>query len=376
MSKTNNFGVTARGIRLPIIKNGDNISSIICDNLKDIISDEGLEFNDNDIISITESLVARSFGNYVTVDDIANFIKEYYGEHATVGVLWPIYSRNRFGTILKGIARGADKVVVQLHHGKDEVGNDIVNPWTGVNIIEYYRDIIEQENAEPVIMQASDAYSIVPLVSGNVIISTIHSRNSDISNILEYIEWNQDKYNNSKVITLADIFSVKTSKHGFNEEYGLLGSNKCGDELLKLFPRKSDCTIVCENIKEWIKSTYNKDVHVMVYGDGCFKDPACGIWEFADPISCPYHTGNLLDKSPNELKIKYIADNVTSDVNEIKKLIQHKEEQINNNKMLSQGTTPRRFYDLVASLCDLVSGSGDRGCPVVWVTNYFKNYSD
>lgn len=372
----NYFGVVTRGIKLPIITGGDDISQIICDELNNVVSNNNLSFSNNDIIAITESLIARAYRNYVTVDDIAEFIKLRFGENATIGVLWPIYSRNRFGTILKGIARGANKVVVQLQNGKDEVGNDINNPWTGVNIIDYYREIIEGENAEAVIMQSSSACDILPLASGNVIVSTIHTRNEVLRDLSNYVIWNSIKYNHKNIITLADIFNTKSLKHGFNEEYGLLGSNKCGDELLKLFPKKEDCKTVCERVKQWVKTMYDKDIHVMIYGDGCFKDPACGIWEFADPISCPYHTGELLDKSPNELKIKYIADNVTADANEIKKLIKQKEEHINNNKMLAQGTTPRRYYDLIASLCDLTSGSGDRGTPLVWVTGWWKNFSD
>lgn len=376
MENINNFGVIARGIKLPIIKNGDNLGFILCETITKVINESKLEFKDEDVLAITESLIARASGNYVTVDDVANFVKEKFGEDATVGVLWPIYSRNRFGTILKGIARGAKRVVVQLRHGKDEVGNDIVNPWTGVNIIEYYRKVIENENAEAIIQQSSNASDIMAISEGNVIVSTIHSRFADLRELSNHVIWNSDKYNHNNIITLSDIFNVENEKHGYNIEYGLLGSNKCGDEQLKLFPRKDTCEFICEHLKTWIKTKYDKDIHVMVYGDGCFKDPACGIWEFADPISCPYHTGDLLDKSPNELKIKYIADNVTSDEDEIKELIKQKEEKISNNKMLAQGTTPRRYYDLIASLCDLTSGSGDRGTPLVWVQNFFKNYSN
>lgn len=370
----NLIGTTVRGIRMPIIKSGDGIKSIIRNNLEDMIALNDLSFDDNDIIAITESLIARAYNNYVTVNDIADFIKEKYGENATICVLWPIYSRNRFSVILKGIARGAKKVIVQLRHGKDEVGNPIENPWTGVNIIDYYRHLVEGENAECIILQSNFETDGLSMANGNAIISTIHTRNELRDEIYNTtIKWNVD-YDYNNVITLQDIFSKKSDKHGWCE-YGLLGSNKCGDEKLKLFPTKESCKEVCEYIRQYVKDTYNKNIHVMVYGDGCFKDPAAGIWEFADPVSCPYYTGELLGQSPNEIKIKYIADTLTDDLTNIKNLIKDKETEINNNPIFAQGTTPRRYYDLIASLCDLTSGSGDKGTPVIWIKDYFKNYS-
>lgn len=373
----NLIGTTVRGIRLPIISQGDDVKNIICEYLKEtIVHNDKLAFEDNDVIGITESLIARAYGNYVTVDDIADFIKERFGKDATVGVLWPIYSRNRFSVILKGIARGAKKVVVQLKHGKDEVGNDIYNQWTKVNIIDYYREVIENENAEAVIMQSTSACDIIPAANGNVIVSSIHSRYEDQREISNYITWNSAKYKHSNVITLDNIFNKPASNRGNNEDFGLLGSNKCGDEKLKLFPTKETCKIVCEYVKDWVKDVSGKNVHVMAYGDGCFKDPVAGIWEFADPVSCPYHTGDLLSKSPNEIKIKYIADEVTNDSENIKTLIEEKNKHIDMNPMLAQGTTPRCYCDLLASLCDLTSGSGDKGTPVVWIQGYFKNYAD
>ena len=371
-----NIGTTVRGIRLPIVKEGDNLTEIIINALRKTIIEDGIQFKDNDVIAITESLIARAYGNYVDCDDIAEFVKDKFGENATVGVLWPIYSRNRFSVILKGIARGAKRVVVQLKHGKDEVGNDISNPWTGVNIIDFYREVIENEGAEAVIMQSVSASDIIPAANGNVIVASIHSRYDDTRELSNYIIWNSEKYSHSNIIALDQIFNQMSSEHGYNADWGLLGSNKCGDDKLKLFPTKISCQTVCDAVKKWIKEISDKDVHVMVYGDGCFKDPAAGIWEFADPISCPYHTGDLLDKSPNEIKIKYIADTVTDDENNMKQLIKGKHDHINKNPMLAQGTTPRRYFDLLASLCDLTSGSGDKGTPVVWVQGYFKNYSD
>ena len=371
-----NIGTTVRGIRLPIVKENDNLTEIIIDALRKTITEDGIQFKDNDVVAITESLIARAYGNYVDCDDIAKFVRDKFGENATVGVLWPIYSRNRFSLILKGIARGAKRVVVQLKHGKDEVGNDIYNEWTGVNIIDYYRELIENEGAEAVIMQSASACDIVPAADGNVIIASIHSRFDHAKDIANYIIWNTDRFKHSNVITLDQIFNQLSTEHGYNADWGLLGSNKCGDDKLKLFPTKISCQTVCDAIKEWVKEITDKDVHVMVYGDGCFKDPVAGIWEFADPISCPYHTPGILDRSPNEIKIKYIADAMTDNEQNIKNLIKDKHKEIKNNSMLAQGTTPRRYFDLLASLCDLTSGSGDKGTPVIWIQDYFKNFSD
>lgn len=369
------IGTTVRGIRLPIVKSGDDVKKIVCDTFKELLLDNEIQIQDNDVIAITESLIARAYNNYVTVDDIANFIKRKYGENAYVGVLWPIYSRNRFSVILKGIARGAKRVIVQLHHGKDEVGNDIKNPWTGVDIIEYYRKIITNEGAEAVIIQSDNYFDVYKPCKGNVIIGTIHTRKEIARDLYNYISWNDKDESFNKIIKLTDIFDTPSPNRGWCE-YGLLGSNKCGDEKLKLFPTLKMCEEVCEFVKQWIKDSTGKDVHVMVYGDGCFKDPSAGIWEFADPISCPYYTGELLGKSPNEIKIKYIADTMYDNAKDIKNLIKDKKQSIGNNSMLSQGTTPRKYYDLLASLCDLTSGSGDKGTPVVLIQNYFKNYSD
>lgn len=377
MTKNNsNIGTSVKGIRLPIIKPGNDVAGIINDTLEKLIDNKEIEINDDDVIGITESLVARAYNNYVSIDDIANFIKTKYGNDATVGVLWPIYSRNRFSMILKGIARGAKHVVIQLQHGKDEVGNDIVNPWTGIDIIKYYRNVVEDEGASCSIIQSSNVWDIYNVSKGNVIVSTIHSRHEVLKDLYKFISENNHNGTTSysNVITLADIFNVDNGSIGWSE-YGLLGSNKCGDEKLKLFPTKKSCKEVCETVRAFIKGKTLKNIHVMVYGDGCFKDPVGGIWEFADPVSCPYYTGFLLTQSPNEIKIKYIADNVTDNPDEIKTLIKDKSNHINNNKMLAQGTTPRRYCDLLASLCDLTSGSGDKGTPVVLVQNYFKNYA-
>lgn len=369
------LGTQSIGLRMPIIKSGDDVKKIICEELKKGIINEDIKIQNDDVIAITESLIARSYNNYVTVDDIANFIRLKYGEKPIVGVLWPIYSRNRFSVILKGIARAAKRVVVQLHHGKDEVGNDIANPWTGVDIIDFYREVINDEGAEACIMQSENAWDIIGASTGNVIVSTIHSRDEVTAELYKFLNDNNKMNLSNNIIKLTDIFNTPARNHGWCE-YGLLGSNKCGDEKLKLFPTRESCEEVCEFVRYWVKDSTGKDVHVMVYGDGCFKDPAAGIWEFADPVSCPYHTGELLDQSPNELKIKFIADEVTDDSENIKTLIKEKHEHIGKNSMLAQGTTPRKYYDLLTSLCDLTSGSGDKGTPVILIKNYFKNFAD
>lgn len=370
----NNLGTISIGLRMPIIKSGDDVKKIICDEIDRLIINGTITIQNDDVLCVTESLIARAYNNYVSIDDIADFIKTKYGDDTTIGVLWPIYSRNRFSMILSGISRGASRVVVQLYHNKDEVGNDIENPWTGVNIVDYYRQLIIKEGAEPVILQSNNIYDIMSYTRGCVVVSSIHSRNEYRKQLYDFVSWNEDKYSYDNIITLEDIFSTKSTVHGWSE-YGLLGSNKCGDERLKLFPTKESCKDVCEYIKEHVLVTTNSSIHVMVYGDGCFKDPVGGIWEFADPISCPYHTGDLLNKSPEEIKIKYIADTLTNDDN-IRNWIRDKHNMINDNQMLNQGTTPRRYFDLLASLADLTSGSGDKGTPVVLIQNYFKNYAD
>lgn len=370
------FGVIARGVRMPIFKEGDNVAQIVCDNLFDAADEGYVRFKDNDIIAITESIVARADGNYVTVDNIATEIRKIFGEKQTIGVLWPIYSRNRFSLILKGIARGAKKVVVQLHNGKDEVGNDIVNQFTGVNIIEYYRELIESEKAEAVILQSEDCHDIVR-TTNNVIIGTIHNRNKDYADVISY----KKNYSNPvKVVKLDEICAYNCQ--GGNRMWGLLGSNKCGEEKLKLFPRDSVCAEVVTTVQRTILERTGKHVEVMIYGDGCFKDPVGGIWEFADPIVAPAKTQGL-EGTPNELKLKYLVDGELADLdgeeleNKLKKMIRdNKEFKHDKNSMSLQGTTPRNISDLVGSLCDLISGSGDRATPVVWIQNYFDKYCD
>lgn len=370
------FGVIARGVKLPIIKEGDNVAQIVCDNLIEAAESEYVQFKDNDIIAITESIVARADGNYVSVNDIATEIRRIFGEKQTVGILWPIYSRNRFSLILKGIARGAKKVVVQLHNGKDEVGNDIINQFTGVNIIEYYRELIEGEGAEAVIIQSEDCHDIVR-TTNNVIVATIHNRHKDYANLTSF---KKNYETNVKVVRLDEICAYNCP--GGNRMWGLLGSNKCGEERLKLFPRDSVCAELVITVQKTLLERTGKHVEVMVYGDGCFKDPVGGIWEFADPIVSPAKTKGL-EGTPSELKLKYLVDGELERLNgeELedalkKKIRDNREFHKDKNSMELQGTTPRNISDLVGSLSDLVTGSGDRGCPVVWIQNYFDKYCD
>lgn len=356
-----NLGTISIGVKMPLIKQGDDIAKIVTDNLQLT----GINYEDKDIIGITESIVARAEGNYVFVQDIADDITEKFGKNQIISVVWPIYSRNRFSMILKGIARAAKEVRLLLKYGKDEVGNDILNPFTNINIIDFYREVIESENCEAVIIQTNfknDAYYTQE--TNNIIIATIHSR-FDLKQ-----EFSSKR---NKIFTLDEICSTVTDKHGYNEEYGLLGSNKATDDTLKLFPRKKTCEDIIYRIQDIIKEQSGKSVEVLIYGDGCFKDPVGGIWEFADPVVSPAYTKGL-DGTPNELKLKYIIDNENKSSDEIKQMISDKDNNLKGN-MLSQGTTPRRYTDLIGSLCDLTSGSGDKGTPVVWIKNYFKNYS-
>lgn len=371
------LGTVSRGIRLPIIKSGEQkLESIIIDSLKQASIESNTNFKDKDIICITESLVARAANNYVTIDDIANEIKQIFGENATIGVLYPIYSRNRFSMILKGIAKAAKKVVIQLHEGKDEVGNDLVNPFTNIDIIEFYKSVVLSENAECEIITSDSIFKILEYTK-DIIISTIHTRFNDYNAIIQTHFFDYKGIvmpQPNKVITLDKICCEMNNKHGYNTLYGVLGSNKATDNSLKLFPNKDTCKTLCDNIQKYFKDTYDVNIEVMVYGDGCFKDPVGGIWEFADPVVAPYATDGL-KSSPNELKIKYLTDNENMSTEDIKNAIKDKDNDLKGN-MLSEGTTPRRYSDLVGSLADLTSGSGDKGTPVIWISGYFDNYND
>lgn len=347
------MAVVSRGIECPLIREGDNIVDIVVNSVLSSvnITPYGRDINDKDIIGITESVVARAAGQYISVDDIKNDIIDKFGNDATIYIVNPIYSRNRFGTILRGIARGCKKVVIMMPD-VDEVGNPAgVNPFTGVNIQEYYKEICESENCE----------CQINYLDGTLETNTIYCGLHDYNN------W-KDLYGDTMHYTLADICSNKSP------DWGVLGTNKMNEETLKLFPSKKECLRVCEGVKSRIKEEVGKDVIVCVYGDGCFKDAVGGIWEFADPVSMPGYTdANIIMSTPCELKLKSMIDSYDECI---------VNNMIKANSMLpmiegqtgDMGTTPRLYRDLLASLMDLTSGSGDKGTPVILIQHYFDKF--
>ena len=390
-------GTVSRGIRAPIIRSGDNLVDIVTDSILEAAADDGFVIRDRDIIAMTEAIVARAQGNYASTDDIANDIKAKFPE-GTVGVIFPILSRNRFSVCLKGIAKGAKKVVLMLSYPSDEVGNHLVsldaldekgiNPYsdvltlakyrelfgyekhrfTGVDYVEYYESLIREEGAECEIIFANDPRAVLNFTKC-VLNCDIHTR-ARTKRLLKAA-------GAEIVFGLDEILNAPVNGSGFNAEYGLLGSNKATDDQIKLFPR--DCQPLVDAIAENIKAATGKNVEVMVYGDGAFKDPVGKIWELADPVVSPAHTAGL-NGTPNELKLKYLADNDFADLSgdalkeAIKSKIQEKDDDLVGN-MASEGTTPRQLTDLIGSLCDLTSGSGDKGTPIVFIQGYFDNYT-
>ena len=390
-------GTVTRGLRCPIINEGDSIESIVVESVLNASKAEGFSLQDQDIVAITESIVARAQGNYASIDQIAKDVTNKFGDE-TVGVIFPIFSRNRFSNILRGIARGSKKIVLMLSYPSDEVGNHLVsldaldekgiNPWTdvlneaefrelfgynkhtftGVDYIEYYKELIAAEGAECEVIFSQKPKTVLDYTK-NVLTCDIHTRYRT-KRILE---------NNGaeKVFTLDDILSESVDGSGFNENYGLLGSNKSTEEGVKLFPR--NCQPVVEKIQADLKEITGKNIEVMVYGDGAFKDPVGKIWELADPVVSPAFTSGL-EGTPNEIKLKYLADNNFSDLRgadleaAIKKSINEKEEDLTGS-MAAQGTTPRQLTDLIGSLADLTSGSGDKGTPIVFIQGYFDNFT-
>jgi len=397
-SNERRVGTVSRGIRCPIIRQGDDLVKIVSQSVLEAAKYEGFEIRNRDIISITESIVARAQGNYATVDNIASDVKAKLGGE-TVGVIFPILSRNRFAICLRGIARGCKKVVLMLSYPSDEVGNELVsldkidaagvNPYsdvldlnkyrelfgenkhefTGVDYVEYYGNIIKEEGAEAEIIFANQAKNILSYTDC-ILTCDIHTR-ARTKRIL--------KSAGAKIVCgLDDILTSSVDGSGCNEKYGLLGSNKSTEETIKLFPR--DCKQLVLDIQEVILKETGKHVEVMVYGDGAFKDPQGKIWELADPIVSPAFTDGLIG-TPNELKLKYLADNDFKDLSgeELKKAISESIRAKDGNlvgNMASQGTTPRQLTDLIGSLCDLTSGSGDKGTPVVFIQGYFDNYTN
>lgn len=390
-------GTTSRGIRLPIIKQGDDLANIVVESVIEASENEPFALHDKDVIAITESVVARCQGNYASVDDIAKDVHDKF-KGGTVGIIFPILSRNRFAILLKGMARGLDKIVLMLSYPSDEVGNALltydeldekgINPYsdilslkqyrdlfghkvhefTGVDYIDYYVDLIKKENCEVEVIFANQPKAILNYTD-KVLTCDIHTRKRT-KRILK-------EKGASIVLGLDDILSSSINGSGYNEKYGLLGSNKATEETVKLFPRAGQELV--EDIQKKMKEKTGKHIEVMVYGDGAFKDPQGKIWELADPVVSPFFTDGLRG-TPNELKLKFLADNEFKDLKgeqlkeAIKNKIKEKEASL-VGKMASEGTTPRQLTDLIGSLCDLTSGSGDKGTPVVLVQGYFTNYS-
>ncbi len=396
--KERKTGTVSRGIRCPIIREGDDLASIVANSVLEASEAEGFPLRDRDVVAVTESVVARSQGNYATVDDIASDVKAKLGG-GTIGVIFPILSRNRFAICLRGIAKGAKKIVLMLSYPSDEVGNELVSldqideagvnpysdvlslkkyrslfgvnkhPFTGVDYVEYYGDLIRECGAEVEIIFANQPKIILDYTD-SVLTCDIHTRKRT-KRILEAA--------GAKVVcTMDDILNKPVNGSGCNESYGLLGSNKSTEDKIKLFPR--DCKPLVLDIQDKLLKATGKHVEVMVYGDGAFKDPQGKIWELADPVVSPAYTDGLIG-TPNELKLKYLADNDFKDLSgeELKKAISDSIRAKGDNlvgNMASQGTTPRQLTDLIGSLCDLTSGSGDKGTPVVLVQGYFDNYTN
>ena len=392
-----NVGTVVRGIRTPIIKENDNLEEIVVNSLLKAKESEGFEFKDRDVVAITEAVVGISQGNYCSVDDISTDIKEKFNNPESLGIIFPILSRNRFSLILKGIARSTKKLFVQLSFPSDEVGNgildedkldnsnynlasviteeeysehfgDFIHPFTGINMIDFYRDLIKEQGCEPVFILSNNALEILKYTN-NVINCDIHTRFKTKANLEEA---------GANCIGLFEIMNHSINGSGFNEKYGLLGSNKSTEERLKLFPKNGQKLV--DGIQSKLKEISGKDIEVMVYGDGAFKDPVGKIWELADPVVSPFYTSGL-EGTPNEIKLKFVSDNKFPDLkgDELKEAIKEeirKKDADLKGQMITQGTTPRRLTDLIGSLCDLTSGSGDKGTPVVFIQGYFDNLSN
>ena len=393
-------GTVSRGVRAPIIREGDNLVQIVVDSVLNAAKSENFEVRDRDVVAITEAIVARAQGNYAHVDQIAKDVESKFGDD-TVGIIFPILSRNRFSICLKGIARGCKKVVLMLSYPSDEVGNHLidldimdekgVNPWsdvlteeryrelfgyekhvfTGVDYVDYYKSLIQEAGAEVEIIFANNPKAILNYTK-SVLTCDIHTR----------VRTKRILRDNGaeKVYGIDEILTASVDGSGYNDKYGLLGSNKATEETVKLFP--INCEAFVEAVqKEMIEKT-GKQVEVMVYGDGAFKDPVGKIWELADPVVSPAYTKGL-DGTPNEVKLKYLADNDFAGLEgeelkeAIKGYIKEKDENATSlvGQMVTQGTTPRRLTDLIGSLADLTSGSGDKGTPIIYIQGYFDNYT-
>lgn len=395
---TRTVGTVVRGIRTPIIKEGDNLKQIVVDSVLNASKQENFEFNDRDIIAITEAVVGISTGNYATIDDIATDVKNKFNKRH-IGLVFPILSRNRFAVCLKAFARAMDKITMLLSYPSDEVGNDIldknrleesgINPYsdvisekeytekfgdfkhifTGVNMVDFYRDVAKEENCEIEFVFSNKPEEILNYTK-EVLACDIHTRFQTKEKLR--------KAGAETVLGMDDILTSSVNGSGYNSKYGLLGSNRATEDKVKLFPEAGEDLVY--EIQEELKKITGKTIEVMVYGDGAFKDPVGKIWELADPVVSPFYTKGL-EGSPNELKLKYLSDNKYSNLKgeelqaAIRKEIEEKDKNL-KGKIETQGTTPRRYTDLIGSLCDLTSGSGDKGTPVVFIQGYFTNYAD
>ena len=393
------IGTVSMGVRAPIIREGDDLVEIVTGSIAEAMKEDGLKPRDRDIVAMTEAIVARAQGNYATVDNIADDVRAKLGGE-TIGVIFPILSRNRFAICLRGIAKGAKKIVLMLSYPSDEVGNHLLDldlldekgvnpysdvltleryrelfgyikhPFTGVDYIEYYSNLIREMGAEVEVIFANDPRAILKYTK-NVLACDIHTR-ARTKRLLRAA-------GAERVFGLDEILNAPVNGSGCNEKYGLLGSNKSTEDKVKLFPR--DCQDLVEKIQAKLLEITGKHIEVMVYGDGAFKDPVGKIWELADPVVSPAYTAGL-EGTPNELKLKYLADNDFADLSgealrdAIKGKIQQKDGSSLVGNMAAQGTTPRRLTDLIGSLCDLTSGSGDKGTPVIHIQGYFDNYTN
>lgn len=393
-------GTVSRGVRAPIIRQGDDLAAIVVDSVLAAAKSEGFALHDKDVVAVTEAVVARAQGNYAGIDQIAKDVHEKFGDD-TVGILFPILSRNRFAICLKGIAKGLKKVVLMLSYPSDEVGNHLIdeedmdekgiNPWTdvlteekyrelfgykkhvftGIDYVEYYKQLIQDAGAEVQIIFANQPKAILSYTK-SVLTCDIHTRFRTKNTLL--------KNGAQKVYTLDEILTKSVDGSGYNDRFGLLGSNKATEESVKLFP--IHCQEMVERIQRSLIEKTGKQIEVMIYGDGAFKDPVGKIWELADPVVSPAYTKGL-EGTPNEVKLKYLADNDFADLSgdalkdAISAYIREKDEKAASlvGTMVTQGTTPRRLTDLIGSLCDLTSGSGDKGTPIILVQGYFDNYT-
>ncbi|MBR3872921.1 MAG: coenzyme F420-0:L-glutamate ligase [Clostridia bacterium] len=393
------IGTVSMGIRAPIIRKGDDLAAIVTASIEEAMKEDGLKPRDRDVVAMTEAIVARAQGNYASVEDIAQDVREKLGGE-TVGVIFPILSRNRFAICLRGIAKGCKKIVLMLSYPSDEVGNHLIDwdmmdqhgvdpyrdvlsekqyremfgyikhTFTGVDYVEYYGQLIRESGADVEIIFANDPRAILSYTK-NVINCDIHTR--------ERTKRLLKSAGAERVYGLDELMNAPVNGSGCNEKYGLLGSNKSTEDTVKLFPR--ECQGLVEDIQDRLFKLTGKHIEVMVYGDGAFKDPVGKIWELADPVVSPAYTAGL-EGTPNELKLKYLADNDFASLsgealrNAIKAKIQQKDGSSLVGNMAAQGTTPRRLTDLIGSLCDLTSGSGDKGTPIVYIQGYFDNYTN